>query len=158
MTVADLGCGVGMYSIAAARLVGEHGTVYAIDIQKDVVGRVQSLAEAERLTAIKTMWADIEAPRGSQLADASVDRVIVANVLFLATEREAIIAEAFRILKHGGFAVIIDWTDSHGGLGPTPEMLVSQQQATAMAEAAGFSHAHTINAGEHHYGLLFKKE
>lgn len=42
MTVLDFGCGMGLFSLAAARLVGERGTVIAVDLQPqmlDVLGR-----------------------------------------------------------------------------------------------------------------------
>ena len=40
MTLYDLGCGYGTFSIPAAQIVGARGLVYSIDIDKKMVGRV----------------------------------------------------------------------------------------------------------------------
>lgn len=45
--VADLGCGVGAYSLAAAPLVGVDGKVYAVDIQKDLLERLRQEADRQ---------------------------------------------------------------------------------------------------------------
>ena len=45
MTVMDLGCGMGFFSIAMARMVGDQGCVIAVDIQQRMLGVLQSRAE-----------------------------------------------------------------------------------------------------------------
>ncbi len=37
MTVADIGCGMGYFSIGLARMVGEQGKVYSVDIQQKML-------------------------------------------------------------------------------------------------------------------------
>ena len=46
--VADFGCGTGMYSIAIAKKLIT-GKVFAIDIQKDMVDRLASIAKSENI-------------------------------------------------------------------------------------------------------------
>lgn len=157
MTVVDLGGGTGAYSVAAAKLVGGHGKVIAVDIQKESLARLIVDAKHAGLLNISTLWADIEAPHGSRLADGVADRVVVANVLFLSEDRASIIKEATRICRAGGFILFVDWVESFGGIGPTPEMVVSRSSISEHAEANGLEFSKEIQAGEHHYGLLFKK-
>ncbi len=40
MTVLDLGCGGGVFSIAMARMVGDDGRVIAVDVQRGMLGKV----------------------------------------------------------------------------------------------------------------------
>jgi ubiquinone/menaquinone biosynthesis C-methylase UbiE len=157
MTVADLGAGVGAYSIAAAKLVEKHGKVIAVDVQKEMLGRLAQEAAHAGYTNVTTLWADIETPHGSRLADNLADRVLISNVLFLAEDKAAIMKEAARICKSGGFVLVIDWSESFGGMGPTPEMIVKRETISELAEANGLDFSKEIEAGEHHYGLLFKK-
>ena len=70
--VADLGCGVGAYSLAAAPLVGVDGKVYAVDIQKDLLERLRQEADRQGWRNIEVVWGDVERVSGSGLADGLV--------------------------------------------------------------------------------------
>jgi ubiquinone/menaquinone biosynthesis C-methylase UbiE len=54
MAVMDFGCGMGMFSIAAARLVGDHGRVVAVDLQARMLDvlrkRAAKAGVAERIS------------------------------------------------------------------------------------------------------------
>ncbi|NTW57569.1 MAG: class I SAM-dependent methyltransferase [Nitrospirae bacterium] len=43
--MADLGCGMGYFSIALAALVGDAGTVIAVDVQQEMLDRTRKRAE-----------------------------------------------------------------------------------------------------------------
>jgi hypothetical protein len=60
-------------------------------------------------------------------------------------------------LKVGGRALVVDWSDSFGGIGPEPKKVVTKIAAQEMFEKNGFHLDREINAGSHHYGLIFKK-
>ena len=55
MTVMDIGCGMGMFSIAMARLVGDRGRVIAVDLQQKMLDvlmkRASAAGVADRITA-----------------------------------------------------------------------------------------------------------
>lgn len=155
--VADFGAGSGAYVLAIARVVGEHGVVYAIDIQRDLLTRIKNLAQNTGLQNVQTVWGDIEKPEGTTLKDDLVDMVIIANTLFQIQNDDAAIHEAYRILKSGGALVIIDWKDSYNGLGPPSSDIMHEETASALARDAGFVYDRSIPAGAYHYGLVYKK-
>lgn len=167
--VADLGAGSGALSLAAAHAVGEAGRIYAIEVQKPMLERLRSLARQQRISNIETLWGDIERPQGTHLKEESVDAAIASNVLFQIEDKPTFVEEARRILKKGlpaapgrpaqagGRLLLIDWTDSFGGMGPAKEQVVGERQARLLFEGAGFSFVKKIDAGEHHYGIVFKK-
>lgn len=152
--VADLGCGSGFYSIAAAKKVGAEGKVYAIDVQKDVLPRLAAEAEAEEIENLEVIWGDIETPGGTQLGDGVVDVVILSNVLFQAENIDVIFTEAHRILRSGGRMLVVEWSDSSG---PGPEGIVSERTVRTALEKLGFTVVNNIDAGDHHYGLVCRK-
>ncbi len=159
MAVADFGCGSGHYTIEAARLVGRSGKVYAVDIQKDMLGYVRSRAESENLSNIETIWTDLEKPNATRLKDESVDVAIISNIFFQAENKKQIIKEARRILKSGGRAGIIEWDiEKEKDFGPPIEQRISPQDAKAIFGEAGFILEKEFNPGEHHYGLTFIKK
>jgi len=104
------------------------------------------------------LWADLEKPEGSTLSAELVDVVIVSNVLFQITKKEQFLTEAHRVLKPSGRLLLIDWTDSHGGLGPREDHLVSEQTARQLTESVGFSPQQVLSPGAHHYGIVFSKK
>ena len=158
MVVADFGCGGGYFSIPAARLVGEGGTVFAVDVQKQAVDHVRSRANLDHLLNVETVWADLETPKGSRLHDAAADLVIIANILFQAEKKSEVLAEAWRVLRTGGRLMILEWDDTPFPAGPAPALRIPKETARELAEAAGLTFVRESNAGSHHYGLLFKKQ
>lgn len=156
MVVADFGSGSGHYTIAAAKIVGSSGVVYSIDIQKNILEAIKSMAELNHLLNVEVVWADLEGKNGSHLADASVDFVVVSNILFQAENRPAVAREAFRVLKTGGRAAAIEW-NSEGKIGPLAEKRLSKEDVKKIFLAEGFLMDRNLPAGESHYGVLFKK-
>ncbi len=132
MTVADCGSGSGFCTLAAARAVGSMGKVYAIDINKEMLERIIRTAQHEGLENIETIWGDIDEPNGTRLADEAVQRVILSNALFQVEKKEVLVEEIKRILRPDGRVLVVDWTDSFGGLGPQPDHVVSRQTAQAL--------------------------
>jgi len=157
-SVADFGAGSGHYTAALSKVVGESGHVYAIDIQKDLLRRIKNLSTGEHAENIEVIWGDLEEAGGSKLSEESVDAVVISNVLFQVEHRRAVVDEAGRILKSGGAVLLVDWTDSFGGLGPRANDVVKKESARALFEEAGFSLGKELaDAGEHHYGFVFTK-
>lgn len=157
MHVADFDAGAGFFTRAAARLVGPGGVVWAVEPQRDLLPRIKNLAEAEGLRNVEVVAGDITRPGGTHLPDGAFDIVLIVNSLFAADDKAAVAEEAARVLKPGGRALVIDWQESFGGMGPHPEHVVSARQASGAFVAAGFRAAGEVPAGAYHWGLLFRK-
>jgi len=155
--VADLAAGSGFFARAAARAVGHEGQVWAIDPNPDMLVRLKNLAVGEGLHNIEVARGTVEKLNGTKLPDATMDVAILANALFGVENKEAAAAEAYRVLRRAGRLVLVDWTDSHGGLGPHPGHVVTQAQAKEIFEAAGFAQPEDIPAGAYHWGLILRK-
>lgn len=157
MRVADFGSGSGAYVLAIAAALEGSGTVYAVDVQKDLLRRTQTEASARGYKNVEILWADLEAPHGSKIADQHVDLVLISNLLFQLEDKAAVLQEAHRVVKPDGALAIIDWAESFGGMGPQKKDVVTKESATGLAEKAGFALAGEFEAGAHHYGLIFKR-
>ena len=155
--VADFGAGSGFYTIPLAEKVGPEGKVYAFDIQKDAVARIQSLARLRHFLNVDAIVADLELPNATHLREAVCDLVLVASVLHQAGDPAAILKEAQRILKPGRMLIIVEWGQSNIAGGPPPSMRLLPPRTRALAESAGFIFDRDIPAGSHHYGLLFRR-
>lgn len=157
LEVADFGAGSGFFTRAAARAVGPQAKVWAIDAHPDMLSHVKNLGLAEGLKNIEVVRGDIEREGGSHLPPESMDMVIAANVLFSAADRQAFIKEMRRVLKRSGRALVIDWSGSFGGLGPTEAHVVTEREARKLFEDAGFTYVENIPAGAYHWGFLVRK-
>jgi len=157
MKVADLGSGSGHYTFAAASLVGDTGRVFSVEVQKELLQRIKNENETRRFGNVEVIWGDIEEVQGTKIADRYIDAAILSNVLFQVEDKAATLAEAFRITKPGGRLLIVDWSESFGGMGPQSEHVLSPDKAREFAEQAGFVFEKTISTGAHHYGFIMKK-
>jgi ubiquinone/menaquinone biosynthesis C-methylase UbiE len=77
--------------------------------------------------------------------------------MFLAKNKKGVLEEAHRLLKKGGFLVIIDWRQNLGSVGPVPEQMVASEAVIALGEQVGFALTDQFGEGEYHYCLIFKK-
>ncbi len=156
MTVADLGAGIGFYSLILARKVGPYGKVFAVDVQKDYLRKVKNEAERAGFENVDVIQGDLEMPKGSGLVSASIDRVLISNILFQSAYPENIAKEAKRILKHDGKIAIVDWSDSFNQLGPHPDHVITKEETQKIFEKNGLQFESYLDAGSHHYGMIFK--
>lgn len=157
MKVADLGSGSGHYTKALSEAIGGDGVVFAVEIQKDVLTRLRE--DMEKLHGnfnIEYIWGDLEHPRGTKLADQSVDVAVLSNTLFQIEEKDAALEEVKRICKKGAEVLFVDWSDSHGGLGPIPSHVIQPGQAQELFTKHGFTFVRKVETGAHHYGQLYK--
>ena len=53
--MADIGCGIGYFTIPASEVVGETGKVFAMDISFEMIQEVEKKAEENNITNIKTI-------------------------------------------------------------------------------------------------------
>ena len=111
--VLEVGCGPGFFTIPAARIVGQKGSVHALDINPLAVERVQQKIEKESVTNIKTILADA-AQTG--LPDQSFDLIFVFGLAHPIGDLENILTELHRLLKPAGILSI------EGRLWPSNEL------------------------------------
>lgn len=155
MTVADFGAGIGFYSNILARKVGPYGKVFAVDVEKDHLKKIKNEAVRAGFENIEVVCGDLEMPSGSGIMAATVDRVLISNTLFQSAYPENIVKEAKRVLKHNGKIAVVDWSDSFSQLGPYEDHVLTHDESRKIFEKNGFKLEAYIDAGSHHYGMLF---
>lgn len=153
--VADFGAGTGLYSRALSSKVGEKGQVYAVEVQKDLVKKLESELRHWGISNVDCIWGDIEKLHGTKIADRTMDAVILSNVLFQVEDKLGLIEEVKRVLKKGGQVLLVDWADSFGGMGPSLDHVVKKEEASSLFEKRGLHFVRDIVVSPHHYGIIF---
>jgi ubiquinone/menaquinone biosynthesis C-methylase UbiE len=134
MCVADIGAGTGYFAIPIARAVSPGGRVFAVDLQHAMLEDLR--ARLEPGLPVVTIEGDAVA---TTLADASVDRVLLANVWHELDDEAGALAEAARILRPEGRIAILDWrTDVEEPPGPPLEHRVAASEVRAALRARGW--------------------
>jgi ubiquinone/menaquinone biosynthesis C-methylase UbiE len=155
--VADFGCGAGYFSVESARVVGESGCVYAIDVLPSALESIESQAKTGGLRNIVVKRANLERENGSNLPPSSVDCVIAKDIFFQNKNRDVMMREISRVLRPGGRALIMEWSKEDMGVGPDVALRVSQDELKTLAGGAGFSMERDLPVGAFHYAFVMKK-
>ncbi len=104
--VLDYGCGPGSYIAPLAKLVGESGQIYALDIHPVAVQKVRDIARKRGLDNVNTIQSDCQ----TNLEDKSMDVVLFYDILHELKDADKIFKELHRILKQDG---ILSLSDHH---------------------------------------------
>lgn len=156
MTVADFGCGNGYYSVAAAKIVGKKGQVFALDILEDALSQTATLAKLNGIPNLTTKQCDLEKLGACDVPDTSCDFAIISSILHQLENKDNLLREAYRVLKTGGKLLIVEWQPT-AAFGPDPKARLNAAQVKQMLEKFSFRPMAELPAGSFHYALLYQK-
>jgi SAM-dependent methyltransferase len=152
--VADFGCGYGTFAIPAAQVI--RGTVFALDIEPEMVKTVERKAKELRLNDVVAVLRDFIID-GSGLASSSADFFFLFNILH-AEDPILILKEAYRSLKLGGKVGIVHWIYNEKFRDdPCMKMIPSPKQCVSWADSVGFRFQKQFELKPYHFGIVMKK-
>ena len=106
--VADIGAGSGLFTRPIARKTGQTGTVYAIDIDPELLKHVEKTARDEKLSNVRTIMAAEDDPRIPE----PVDLIVIIDTLHHIKNQATYLKSLRRYLRPAGRIAIIDFSES----------------------------------------------
>lgn len=102
----DFGCGPGSYIVPAAKMVGESGKIYAMDIHPIAMEMVTNIISKKQLKNVEIIHSDCE----TGLPDNNIDVVLLYDTFHHLSTPQEVLEELHRILKMDG---ILSFSDHH---------------------------------------------
>jgi ubiquinone/menaquinone biosynthesis C-methylase UbiE len=153
-TVADVGCGVGYFSLPAAEIVGSAGRVFALDTSDDML---EELRKRLRDQGIRTVEPRRSGETTLGLPEGSVGFVLLSNVLHEIDGLDALLSDVHRVLKPEGRVAIIEWKKVAMEDGPPVEHRLSPGEVQGHLERAALGEVTYLEINSQLYGLTARK-
>ncbi len=125
MTVCDMGCGNGFYTLQMARMVGPKGRILAVDIQPEMLRLMEARAAEEELENIESILGDVDDPK---LPKDSIDLILCVDVYHEFSHPEPMLASMRRSLKKDGAMVLVEFREEDPGVPIKPQHKMSKKQ------------------------------
>jgi len=147
-TFIDVGCGDGFFAVPAARIAGESGRVFGIDVDEVGLDELRQKAQAEGLANIELAPGEAET---TLACNACADYVFLGIDLHDFRDPGMVLANARKMIKASGTLVDLDWKDEPMDIGPPPAIRFSVEKASGLITAAGFFVRSVSEPGPMHY-------
>jgi ubiquinone/menaquinone biosynthesis C-methylase UbiE len=155
LSFADIGCGIGYFTIPAAAMIQTGQKVYAIDPAADMIAEATKRAREAGIDNIQFIQSD---PMDFKIPLESIDFALLANVFHEIPEKEVFVRQTWDILKPGGKLALIEWNNQLLEMGPPENHRISQEDTDRYMLNAGFERIKALDIGEMFFGRVYLKQ
>jgi ubiquinone/menaquinone biosynthesis C-methylase UbiE len=153
----DIACGRGAYTLAAAKLVGPDGALYAVDLWKEGIAALTGEARTRGIENVIAKVADVG--RAIPFADGSTDAALLAVVLHDLVEEgkeSKALRETVRVLKPGGMLAVVEFKKIDAASGPPRRVRLDPREVEDLVVPFGFRKVRFRDLGPDLYALIFR--
>jgi ubiquinone/menaquinone biosynthesis C-methylase UbiE len=109
MTVMELGCGPGTYTLDIARAVGDGGRIYAVDIQRAMIDKLEKKLQKPENRDVQNVIPKVANAYELPLPEECLDSVVVICALQEIPDRQRALGELYRVLRPRGVLAVTEW-------------------------------------------------
>jgi len=154
MTVCDMGCGNGFYSLKLAKMVGENGKVLAVDIQPEMLRLLKARAQEQGIENIELILGDIDDPK---LPQGEVDLILCVDVYHEFSHPVEMLAGMRQSLKPDGQIALLEFRMEDPNVPIKRLHKMSKKQSVLEYEANGFQLAKEFDGLPWQHMMFFEK-
>ncbi|MCO8123226.1 class I SAM-dependent methyltransferase [Stieleria sp. TO1_6] len=155
MVVCDLGCGNGYWTLPMARKVGEKGAVYAVDIQQEMLRKLNQRADRFELKNIRPVLGTIDNPK---LPVGAIDMLLMVDVYHEFSHPESMLWEIRRALKPTGVIALLEYREEDLEVPIKPLHKMSKRQIMKEYQANGFKLVREYNELPWQHLMFFARD
>jgi ubiquinone/menaquinone biosynthesis C-methylase UbiE len=135
MTICDMGCGNGFYTLKMAKMVGENGHIYGVDIQPEMLKLLNDRADDQAIrnfTPVLGTFIDPRLPKGK------FDLILCVDVYHEFSYPEQMLAAMRESLTPKGLMVLVEYRTEDPNVPIKPEHKMSKAQVMKELRPNGF--------------------
>lgn len=152
--VADVGAGTGYYARRIAKAVSPGGTVFAVDVQPQMLEQLQARARREGIENIVPVLAS---ERDARLAPASLDLALLVDVYHELEYPVELMASVVRALRPGGRVVLVEYRAEDPRVPIKPLHKMSEAQVRREMAVHPLVHERTSDVLPWQHLLVFRR-
>ncbi len=154
MMVADVGAGVGYFTVRIAKRVMPGGKVLAVDVQPEMLAKLRQHASEQKLTNILPILSSETDPR---LPAKCCDLILMVDVYHELSQPQVMLQKIRAALKDDGRLVLLEYRKEDPHIPIRSEHKMSVAEAKAEVEAEGFKLDSVLKDLPRQHILIFKK-
>ncbi len=152
--VADIGAGTGYFSLPMAERVGPDGTVYAVDIQPEMLAIIEERSAQAGITNVERVLAEADDPR---LPANTIDMVLFVDAYHEFEWPREVMTAVYESLVPGGKVILIEYRAEDPRVPIRPLHKMTEAQARKELEAVGFEFVENRDFLPQQHFLVFTK-
>ncbi len=149
MVVGEAGAGDGYFTLPMARRVGPSGAVYANDISRRALDRLQSEASRQRLENVHIVEGDVDDPRFPR---SDLEVIVIVHAFHDFSQPVEWLRNARKYLRPGATVAIIDRDPAQGG----ESHFWPRERILRYADEAGFTPVSVVDSVSRHLIIVIR--
>ena len=154
MTEADIGAGTGYYTWQLAKQLGPGGRVYAVDVQPEMIGMLDSQMGKR---GVRNVVPVLGSETSVKLPPANVDLAIMVDVYHELAYPAEVLDSIIGALKPGGRVVFVEYRAEDPAVAIKPLHKMSEAQVRREASARGLKWERSIKSLPIQHAIVFRK-
>src|SRR5262245_60450714 len=155
MTICDMGCGNGFYTLQLAKMTGGDGHIYAVDIQPEMLALLNQRADQQGVKNVSPILGTFTDPR---LPKGKIDLILLVDVYHEFSHPEEMLAAMRESLSPSGLCALVEFRAEDPTVPIKPEHKMTKEQILKEWPANGFKLVKEYNELPWQHLMFFARE